>query len=240
MTDSGDETDKESLKEKFMESDVAGLAIISVAVLGGGVLLYGLVSSASQIDGDAASEITVEGSPVMGDEDADVTIAYFGDYSCPLCSRYDQNTFPDLQEQLIETGEVQYVKKNLPVVTDQSEQLAVASAEVWSQVGDSNPEQFWDWHEAMFTTQRAERPVWTASQITDVTETVDGIDAEEVEAAIDEERHIEKVNQELSEAEAVGAGSTPSFVIYSEEDSELLSGTQPINRFEDAVEQVQP
>jgi protein-disulfide isomerase len=53
--------------------------------------------------------------PVLGENNAAVTIVEFTDYQCPFCAQYALNTFPQIKTDYIDTGKVKYAFKDLPL-----------------------------------------------------------------------------------------------------------------------------
>ncbi len=230
-----------SLKERVMTSNLTTLAVIAAILIGGGFLVFNAVSGSSGSSGDVSGTISLQDDPVIGQGNTSVAIAYFGDYGCPLCNRFEQRIFPELQKQVIDTGEAKFVKKNFPIVTDQSPRLAVASQEVWEQVGDSNPEAFWEWHALVYDNQGSEHSGWaTEERILGITRQVDGIDVDKVENAMSQDLHSQEVRQDLREGRNSGVRGTPTFIIYNTDtgSSEKLVGPQPVHRFRSAIQKV--
>jgi len=54
-----------------------------------------------------SATITLEKDrPVMGADDAPITVVEFTDYQCPFCRRFTQTTFPLLKRDFIDTDKV--------------------------------------------------------------------------------------------------------------------------------------
>ena len=53
-------------------------------------------------------EFSVAGTPAKGNRAATVAVIEFSDYQCPFCSRYAQQTWPQMSKEYVETGNVQY------------------------------------------------------------------------------------------------------------------------------------
>ena len=60
---------------------------------------------------------TDEGYPYRGDPDAPVTLTEYSDYLCPFCARHFGQTVPTLIERYVQTGQVQYVFRDMPLVS---------------------------------------------------------------------------------------------------------------------------
>lgn len=77
-------------------------------------------------------------TPVLGPDDAPVTVAAYEDYACPHCQRYAQNTFPLLRSEYVSEGIVRYEHHDFPIPVDErwSWQTASAARAVQDAVGD--------------------------------------------------------------------------------------------------------
>jgi len=91
------------------------------------VLILGLFSifpcaasddrTAAQQSADAALAAQPVSLPDMalGSADAPVTIIEFSSLTCPHCAAFEQNVFPMLQSQYIDTGKVRFVSREFPL-----------------------------------------------------------------------------------------------------------------------------
>ena len=74
--------------------------------------------SASQgVYGDLPAGFTEEGFPYRGDPGAPIVLEEFSDYLCPFCGRHFTETLPTLVENFVADGQVQYVFRDLPLVS---------------------------------------------------------------------------------------------------------------------------
>lgn len=242
--DHGDEENEEpGLGEKLMQSESIGLIAIVALVIGVGFLAFSVSHNLSQsaAEAGATDSINYDGEPYMGTENASVTIAYFGDYNCPSCEIFEQRVFPDLQSELIEGGDIRFVKKNFAVINQQSPRLAQASQSVWNQVKDSDPELFWEWHTHMYDNQESPDSNWaTQERIIELTQEIEGIEAEQVRKDLNSGTYNSEIRQDQGEGQALGVKGTPTFIIYGEGTgkSRQLVGPQPVSEFSGAIQYV--
>lgn len=93
---SKNEEEQSGLKERFMTSNLAGISIIVVLILGIGFLRMSVLGSSGG-SGGSVGTVDTEGDPFVGSNNATVTIAYFGDYNCSACLMFEQRVFPTLE-----------------------------------------------------------------------------------------------------------------------------------------------
>ncbi len=170
---------------------------------------------------DAAAE--------LGDPNAPVTVVEYSDYQCPFCQRHVLETMPLMLSEMIETGRVRYVFKDLPLDGLHPEARGAALAARCS--GDQDA--YWEMHDALFETQAewggkgaGARDVYL-SLATDL-----GLDEAAFTTCYDEERYAEVIEQNVQEAQSFGASATPYFFI----DGFPIAGAQSFELFFYAIE----
>ena len=177
--------------------------------------------------------INVSGEPYIGSPDAEVTAVSYEDFECPFCSRYNQDAFPQIVENYVQTGEVQYFFKNLPLqnLHPWAESSAIASECALNQ----DAEAFWTFKQGFFNNQDA---LGNAHQSGNFDESMyrwaeqTGLDTDEFKTCYDNEEELDEVNQDKADARQNGASATPSIFI----NDELVEGAQPYSRFESVIE----
>jgi protein-disulfide isomerase len=91
-------------------------------------------------------EIPVDG-PRMGSPDAPVAVVMWGDYTCPGCARFAQETLPTLVAEYVAPGRVQFEFRNYSFRGPASVRAAEAAACAADQ------DRFWDLHLTLFANQ---------------------------------------------------------------------------------------
>ena len=61
------------------------------------------------------SKIDLKNQPILGKEDAPVTLVEFGDYKCPACRFFETDIMPDIEKKYIESGKVKMYFINTPL-----------------------------------------------------------------------------------------------------------------------------
>lgn len=166
-------------------------------------------------------------APTLGSADAKVTVEVCSDFECPYCAQLAP-TVHELNENYEEL--LRIVWRNCPLpFHEHALPAAEAAVEVQKQRGSAA---FWAYHDLLFAHQhelQVESLVALAGQI-------DGVDPTAVRAALADHRHAEHVKKELLGVIDAGAASggfgTPATFV----NGRLLSGAQPYQTFEDAVE----
>ncbi len=147
---------------------------------------------------------------VLGDEDAPVTIVEYTDYQCPFCQRHVLETMPGIMSDMIETGRVRYVLKDLPL--DNLHPEARTAALVARCAGEQDA--YWPVHDAIFAEQQnwAGQGSAAAEYLISLTTDLD-INEDELRACVEERRYADVIQSNIEEANSLGASATPYFFI---------------------------
>ncbi|MDY6776903.1 MAG: thioredoxin domain-containing protein [Candidatus Nanohaloarchaea archaeon] len=192
--------------------------------------------------GVSVSNFDIEGEPTIGSSDAPVTIAYWGDYQCPFCKRFEQNTFPQIKQNYISKGKARLVFKDFAFLGQDSTTGSIASECVWNQVGNSNPQAYWEWHSMMYDRQDGENSGWgNQEDIVNMTRSVQGIDADQLQSCMNnkESQLKQEISEDRNQGQQVGISGTPGFVIYKTgaDSGTKIVGAQPYSRFQSVIDQ---
>ena len=184
----------------------------------GGALLVVLVLGQQALSsmGGQTADLNLTNQPFMGDADANVTVVEFGDYQCPYCKQFDQNTIPQLEENYIDTGQVKFHYANYAFLGQGSTDAAVASECVYEQTGSS--EQFWDFHHGVFDRQGSENSGWVTTDLMMeiARDTTEGLDYDGLRQCIDNQETLDQVQSERRMGSSNGVSGTPSVYVNGE------------------------
>ncbi|WP_245860481.1 DsbA family protein [Candidatus Chloroploca asiatica] len=167
----------------------------------------------------------------LGDPNAPVLIVEFTDFECTFCQRFFQETRPQILSELVETGKVRLVVRDLPLTTIHPSALVAAVAANCA----ADQGQFFPMYERLFSSHQQE---WGGVPQRDRVvfgEFADqlGLDGATFRACLDDPESEKAVLNEMQAALALGINSTPNFVI----NGQLVRGAQPYRVFEELVNQ---
>ncbi|MFB6114884.1 MAG: DsbA family protein [Candidatus Nanohalobium sp.] len=202
-----EEDEKKAKKSRRRNLMFKGLTAVSLLIFVGLVLPQVLSMFKS-------SPFQLEDQPMMGSENASVTVVEFGDYRCPYCQRFDQRVHPKLKENYIDTGKVKFYFINFPILGEGSNLAARASEYVYR----NDPENFWAFHHALYDNQGSERRKWVTPELlgTIANRTTD-INASELKEGLDNEKIKEAVQQDKRIAKSNGLRGTPTVYVNGEQ-----------------------
>lgn len=177
------------------------------------------------------ASFTADYAFAMGDENAPVTIVEFTDYQCPYCAQYSLQTLPQLKAEMVESGRVRYVLKDLPL--DSIHPLARVGAVAARCAGEQ--EAYLPMHDQLFADQGNwgnANSVEAARQVINGYARTLGLDVERFGSCLISGKYDAAVQANVNEAAALRVSSTPSFFIAGYP----IAGARPYDLFVYAVD----
>ncbi len=178
------------------------------------------------------SKVKQSGQPSTGNPNAKVTIAYWFDYQCPFCKKFETDVMPKLMSDYVQTGKVRVVFKDFQFLGQDSQTAGLASHAVW----ETAPEKFYEWHRSIYGKQDNENSGWgSKDDIIALTKTIPGIDANKVSQLMESKKAEYQKDMDANKAEGSGFGvsGTPSVIIGNQ----LVVGAQPLSAFTTIIDQ---
>ena len=194
-----------------------------------GIFIGVFMTSFSQIENDSTSitisKLTQNGSPIMGDVNAPITILEWGDYQCTFCYKFHQNTLDIINEDYIKTGKVKLVFKDFPLNGPDSLLAAEASYCAHDQG------KYWNYHNELYKNWGGERTGWVTRDSLDKFALTVNLDLEEFDKCLDDKKYQNKVITLHEFGKEIGIDATPSFLVFNEEKIIKIRGNQPLEVF---------
>ena len=159
--------------------------------------------------------------PVLGAEDAPITIVEFSDFQCPYCNRFVQQAYPKIKKEFVDTGLVKIVYRDLPLSFHDNAQKAAEAGECAHDQG-----KFWEYHDKLFANQDSLGVDSLKKYAADL-----GLDVEEFNQCLDSGKYSQEVQEDAQAAQQQGISGTPGFVI----NGQVLSGAQPFSKFQQTI-----
>ena len=171
------------------------------------------------------------GDAWRGDPDAELVVIEISDFQCPFCQRHTLETQPALDEEYIDTGQVMWVFKHLPL---QSHPQALAAATAAECAGDQ--EAFWEMHDLLF----ARVDDWAVGEpdavLVDLAGEL-GLDEAVFTSCVQSRVALERVVEDIYDTSGI-FGSTPTFVVLYDGWASVVDGAQPFEQFVAAFDEL--
>jgi protein-disulfide isomerase len=187
-----------------------------------------LLKGASKASGDEVL-LADRQEPVLGKNDAPVTVVEFSDYQCPYCRKFHDETLPKLKAQYIDTGKVRLIMRDLPLSVHEFAKPAAIATRCAQQQG-----QFWPVFERLFRNKTLNQGIITQAL------QESSIDMAAYERCRVDPKITAGVDEDLADAERLGVDGTPGFVVATRKHGllagQLLLGAQPIDEFKAVID----
>ena len=171
------------------------------------------------------SKLIQNGSPIIGNPSATITIVEWGDYQCTFCYKFHQSTLNTIKQDFIETGKVKLVFKDFPLNGPDS----VLAAEAAYCAEDQG--KYWQYHDELYKNWGGERTGWITRDSLDKFATTVSMDLEKFDKCLDDHKYLERVNQMYEFGKEIGIDATPSFLVFNNEKIIKITGNQPLEVF---------
>jgi len=187
------------------------------------------VQMESKIDLDKLRQI----SHTLGSDDAPITIIEFGDYQCPFCGEWYQQTSPTLNEKYIQTGKVQLIYVDYPFLGADSYPTSYASFCAEEQ------EKYWEFHDIMFVNQGDTNDGWASpDNIRKLVQGID-IDMDQYDQCVSSTTYKQTLDENLQIGQEQGVSQTPTFIVLNDKEQyQKIEGKQPLIVFDDIIEKM--
>ncbi len=178
------------------------------------VILAAIVVLTNQQEAPAVetAQIDLNGQPILGEEEAPVTVVEFGDFKCPSCKAWGETVYPQLVQDYVDTGEVKFSYINVLFHGDESMLASLAAESVYQQ----SPDAYWDFHKALFAAQPEVNHdgAWiTPEKVLEVAAAYPSIDQEKLKADMEQQATMDAVEIDTALVEEAGVAQTPTIVI---------------------------
>ena len=199
------------------------IPIIIGIVVGGSVGIYEINSNESKTL--SFEKLIKNGSPILGNSDAPITIVEWGDYQCTYCYKFHQNTLEIINEEFIKTGKVKVIFIDFPLNGFDSKLASEASYCAQDQG------KYWEYHDELYKNWAGERTGWiTRESLSKFAESIN-LSSTQFNKCLDDRKYKEKVNSMYEFGNQIGIDATPSFLVFNDEKIIKIRGNQPLEVF---------
>ncbi len=183
---------------------------------------FSLLSATDQPALNASEKLVPDHSPMLGPDDAKITIVEFSDFSCPFCKA----SFPIIRQLLNKyPNDLRLVYRHMPLksIHPLAEELAHASMCAKEQG------KFWVMHDRLFQNQDSV----TEENIVEQARAV-GLAIPQFTACHESGRWENAIQQDLADAVHNGGRGTPTWLV----NGQLVQGTLPLSTWETIIDQL--
>ena len=172
--------------------------------------------------------------PTLGNTNAKVTVVEFGDFQCPFCKEFYQQTFGQIKSNYIDTGKIKYIFRHYPLTQlHVNAQIAAEAAECANQQG-----KFWDYHNLLYTDGQSDGTGLDKASLEKYADSLGlnngtfGFGKNKFDQCLESNATLKIVQADQAEGTKDGVTGTPSFFI----NGVLLVGAEPYSQFQQAID----
>jgi protein-disulfide isomerase len=170
---------------------------------------------------------------IYGDPDAPISLIAYSDFECPFCKRF--HTTP---RHIVDAypEEVNWVYRHFPLpMHAPGAHRQAEAAECAGELGGN--EAFWTYADAIYARTDSNGNGFPLTGLAPLAAEM-GLDENDFQACMNEERHAERVREDVAEASRLGVDSTPTVIIRQNRTGEvrLRTGALPMEVFTADIE----
>ena len=170
------------------------------------------------------------GSPIIGNPNAPITVLEWGDYQCTFCYRFHESSLNIILTEYVDAGKVKLVFKDFPLNGPDS----ILAAEASYCAEDQG--KYWEYHDELYTNWAGERTGWVNyDSLNKFAKSVE-LDIEQFTSCLTDHKYRQKVLELEKFGREIGIDATPSFLIFNDEKIIKIRGNQPIDAFRQAID----
>lgn len=238
---------------------IIGSVIISLAILvSGGIIRLKSTTSTPTTQGAQAPgqnaptapeptenpgpvKVSIDDDPILGDQNAKVTLIEFSDYECPYCKRHFDQTLPQLKKDYIDTGKVKLVYRDFPLSfhDPMATTEAIAANCAREQGGDTT---YFKYHDEIFKRTTSNGNGLTKDDLYQIAGDL-SLNSSNFKACLDADKYRGEVQKDIADGSQAGISGTPGFLVGkttsgSEIEGIKIVGAQPYSAFKTQIDQL--
>lgn len=207
-------------KRRRIQLLVTGVIVLIIAAA---LIIIGISISQPVSFTNIPATATTDAVPfTLGPADAKVIVEEYGDYQCPFCKQWEQQTQPQLIADYITTNKgVKFVFKDFAFLDASSpnrESHITAEAAYCA----ADQKRFWDYHNALYDNQPVSENsgFWTVDHLKALAKALQ-LDTAAFNSCLDSNKYRTQVTTDATAAQSRGVTGTPSFFV----NGTLISGS---------------
>lgn len=165
-------------------------------------------------------------APRLGDPAAKVTVVEFADFQCPYCGKFQQEVYPLIKQEYVDTGKASFVYLDFTFLGDESK-FAAQAAKCAAEQG-----KFWEYHDKLFNSQRGENQ--GAFAVAKLKGFARGIvpNTFAFSQCLDSKKYAQAVADETALGRTAGVAATPTVLV----NGKLVVGALPYAEFKQEID----
>ena len=186
------------------------LSLTGLAAIAGLSPLRFISEAMAQAAGDVAKPVSLP-DMALGPKDATVTITEFASMTCPHCAAFNEQVFPKIKSEYIDTGKIRYIFREFPL------DIKAAAGSMLSRcIANGDAPKYFAVTDMLFRQQND----WVVKNTTETLTRIGkqaGLTQQQVEACLKDQALLDKIAADQKYAsDVLKVDSTPTFFINGE------------------------
>ena len=186
------------------------LSLTGLAAIAGLSPLRFISEAMAQAAGDVAKPVSLP-DMALGPKDAAVTITEFASMTCPHCAAFNEQVFPKIKSEYIDTGKIRYIFREFPL------DIKAAAGSMLSRcIAKDDAAKYFAVTDMLFRQQND----WVVKNTTETLTRIGkqaGLTQQQVEACLKDQALLDKIAADQKYAsDVLKVDSTPTFFINGE------------------------
>jgi len=229
--------------------------IIIMSILFGALLVGGTVATFTNVgknpNNDAAKKAQAEqlisiltnasvpGAQALGASKANITIVEFGDYQCPYCAKFNNETKNNLTDNYIDKGIAKFIFKDLIINDLPKDRLSSLAAE--ASYCAAEQDRYWPYHDELYNNYKGENTGWISkASLIEFAKDVKINNIEQFTSCLDSHKYSQIVMKNDIFGKEIGLGTTPTFFFLKQNSTKVaaIQGFHPYSVFKNVIDQM--
>ena len=207
--------------------------LLAIPIIIGITVAYYLQNQSENKQETVTTQMIMQnGSPLMGNPDAKITIVEWGDYQCTFCYKFSQSSQNAIIEEYVNTGKANFVFRDFPLNGPDS----VLAAEASYCANDQG--RYWEYHDEIYKNWAGEKTGWVNRESLEQFAKTTNLDVSQFNKCLDDKKYQQKVLDNEKFGTNMGIRATPSFLIFNNEKIMKIEGNQPLSVFRQVLDTV--
>ena len=204
--------------------------LLAIPVIAAILIAYYLQNPGQETKEVTTQTLKEDGSPIIGNAGATITILEWGDYQCTYCYRFHQSSMDIIIDEYVKTGKANFVFRDFPLNGPDS----VLAAEASYCADDQG--RYWEYHDEIYKNWAGERTGWVNRDSLAKFATTVSLDLEQFNQCLDDKKYNQRVLDNEKFGLDVGIRATPSFLVITNEKVVKIEGNQPVSVFRQVLD----
>lgn len=168
----------------------------------------------------------------QGSNSAKINLVEFGDYQCPFCERFFQQTEPHLKKDYIDAGKTKFYFLDFIIVGQDSFTLAQGA---WCA---DEQGKYYEYHDYVYSNQGQENSGWgTPDKVKAFAKNIDELDVQKFSDCLDSKKYVARAQQLSQLGQSLSVTGTPTLFVGNAETGYIkITGAQPYSVYQEVID----